>query len=107
MWGIGTGLGLVPHLAPPSPNSLNNASLAGIALYLWRKSLLIPILGMLVSTPITEFFSLTGLPSLTAPFVLACWLVIAVGTLEPYFERFVDVSNGWRADHLGTQAEVA
>lgn len=62
-----------------------NAALAAIALYLWRPSLLVPLLGILVSTPITEFFPLTGLPTLTAPFVLACWLVIAVGSVERYF----------------------
>jgi urea transporter len=62
-----------------------NAALAAIALYLWRKSLLIPLLGIIVSTPITEFFPMTGLPTLTAPFVLACWLVMAVGALEKYF----------------------
>jgi urea transporter len=62
-----------------------NASLAAIALYLWRKSLLIPLLGVFISTPITEYFPLTGLPTLTAPFVLACWIVIAIGSVEPYF----------------------
>ena len=62
-----------------------NASLAAIALYLWRPSLLAPLLGILVSTPITEFFPLTGLPTLTAPFVLACWVVIAVGAAERFF----------------------
>jgi urea transporter len=62
-----------------------NATLAAIALYLWRPSLLIPILGILISTPITEYFPLTGLPTLTAPFVLACWVVLAIGALERYF----------------------
>jgi len=62
-----------------------NAALAAIGLYFWRKSLLIPILGALVSTPITEFFPRTGLPTLTAPFVLACWVVIAAGAVERLF----------------------
>lgn len=62
-----------------------NAALAGIALYLWRKSLLIPLLGILVSTPLTEFFPLTGLPTLTAPFVLACWVVLGIGWIETFF----------------------
>lgn len=63
-----------------------NATLAAIALYLWRKSLLIPILGALISTPITEFFSpVTGLAALTAPFVVACWVVILLGVVERYF----------------------
>jgi urea transporter len=64
-----------------------NASLAAIALYLWRPSLLIPLLGILVSTPITEYFPMTGLPTLTAPFVLACWLVIAIGRAERFFNK--------------------
>jgi urea transporter len=62
-----------------------NATLAAIALYLWRPSLLIPIFGAIVSTPITEFFPMTGLATLTAPFVLACWIVIAIGSLERFF----------------------
>lgn len=62
-----------------------NASLTAIALYLWRPSLLIPLLGMILSTPITEFFPLTGLPTLTAPFVLACWLILLINALEKYF----------------------
>lgn len=65
-----------------------NATLTAIALYLWRKSLLIPILGALISTPITEFFSpVTGLAALTAPFVVACWIVIAAGVVERHFLR--------------------
>jgi urea transporter len=62
-----------------------NATLTAIALYLWRKSLLIPLLGAILSTPITEFFPQTGLATLTAPFVLASWIVIGLGLLEPVF----------------------
>lgn len=64
-----------------------NATLTAIALYLWRKSLLIPILGALISTPITEYFGLTGLATLTAPFVAACWIVILVGAMEEWFNN--------------------
>jgi urea transporter len=59
-----------------------NATLAPVALFLWRKSLIPPLLGMLLSVPITEYFPLTGLPALTAPFVLATWLVLSLGWLE-------------------------
>lgn len=62
-----------------------NASLAAIALYLWRPSLTAPILGILISTPITEFFHVTGLATLTAPFVLACWVVLIIGQIEKLF----------------------
>lgn len=65
-----------------------NASLAAMAVYLWRKSLLIPILAALVSVPLTEFFpGGLGIPALTAPFVVACWIVIAIGQPEAVFVR--------------------
>jgi urea transporter len=63
-----------------------NAALAAVAVYLWRKSLLYPILAALVSVPLTEFFpTALGIPALTAPFVVAAWIVTAIGSLEVYF----------------------
>jgi urea transporter len=60
--------------------------LAALGIYLWRPSLLLPILAALVSVPLTEIFpKLLGIPALTAPFVLACWLLIAIGCLERRF----------------------
>jgi urea transporter len=59
-----------------------NATLAAIALFLWRRSLIPPLLGILISVPLTESFPLLGLPALTAPFVLATWIVLALGKLE-------------------------
>jgi len=59
-----------------------NATLAAVALFLWRRSLIPPLLGMLLSVPITELFPTLGLPALTAPFVLATWLVLALGWLD-------------------------
>jgi urea transporter len=59
-----------------------NATLAALALYLWRKSLIPALLGALISTPITELAPKAGLPALTAPFVLATWLVLLVGWLD-------------------------
>lgn len=59
-----------------------NATLAPVALYLWRKSLIAPVLGMLLTVPLTELVPLFGLPALTAPFVLATWIVLALGWLE-------------------------
>ena len=65
-----------------------NAALAAMAVYLWRESLLLPILGAIVSVPLTEFFPKSmGLPPLTAPFVVAAWVVLAVGALEIRFAR--------------------
>jgi urea transporter len=87
---IGTLVGIY-HSDPESSISIGifgyNGTLAAIALYLWRPGLLIPLLGAIVSTPITEYFPKTGLATLTAPFVIACWIVIAIGAVEPYFEN--------------------
>jgi len=59
-----------------------NATLAAVALFLWRRSLIPPLLGMLLSVPLTEVLPTLGLPALTAPFVLATWLVLAFGWLD-------------------------
>jgi urea transporter len=59
-----------------------NATLAAVALFLWRRSLIPPLLGMLFSVVLTELIPLLGLPALTAPFVLATWLVLALGWLD-------------------------
>jgi len=59
-----------------------NATLAAVALFLWRRSLIPPLLGMLISVPLTELLPLLGLPALTAPFVLATWIVLAFGWLD-------------------------
>jgi urea transporter len=59
-----------------------NATLAAVALFLWRRSVISPLLGMLLSVPLTELIPLLGLPALTAPFVLTTWLVLAFGWLD-------------------------
>jgi urea transporter len=59
-----------------------NATLAAVALFLQKRSLILPLLGMLISVPITELIPMLGLPALTAPFVLATWLVMAFVWLE-------------------------
>ena len=59
-----------------------NATLAAVALYLWRRSLIPPLLGMLFSVAFTEVIPRLGVPALTAPFVLATWLVLALGWLD-------------------------
>jgi len=87
---VGTVLGTllaIYHNDPATTISLGiygyNASLAAMAVYLWRRSVLIPILAALVSVPLTEFFpGGLGIPALTAPFVAASWIVIAVGQPE-------------------------
>lgn len=59
-----------------------NATLAAVALYLWRRSLIPPLLGILLSVPIAEIVPQFGLPALTAPFVLATWAVLLLGWIE-------------------------
>jgi urea transporter len=59
-----------------------NATLAAVALFLWRRSVIPPLLGMLLSVPITDLVPMSGLPALTAPFVLATWLVLAFGWVD-------------------------
>ena len=59
-----------------------NATLAAVALFLWRRSLIPPLLGMLLSVLLTDLIPMLGLPALTAPFVLATWLVLAFGWLD-------------------------
>lgn len=63
-----------------------NASLAAMAMTLYRRSLLLPIAAAFISVPITEHFSATtGLAPLTAPFVLASWLTIALDKADQKF----------------------
>lgn len=59
-----------------------NATLAPVALYLSRRSLLGPLLGIMISVPLIELFPRIGLPALTAPFVLATWIVLFLQITE-------------------------
>jgi urea transporter len=60
-----------------------------MAVYLWRPSLLIAMLAAAIAIPLTEFFpsSWAGVPALTSPFVVAAWIVLAIGQLEVVFTR--------------------
>jgi urea transporter len=59
-----------------------NAVLAALGLAVWRPSVIPPLLGIVLSVPLTENFPLLGLPALTAPFVLSTWLVQLLVLLE-------------------------
>lgn len=59
-----------------------NATLAAVAISLWRRSLIAPLLGMLLTVPLTELVPHLGIPALTAPFVLATWIILALGRIE-------------------------
>jgi len=61
-----------------------NASLSAIALAQRFTKAPWPIfMGIVVATLLTRFFELLALPALTAPFVLASWLVIYLVKVEP------------------------
>lgn len=62
-----------------------NATLVAVALFLNRRSLAAPLLGVLLSVPLTELVPRLGLPALTAPFVLATWVVLGLERLESRF----------------------
>jgi urea transporter len=83
---LGMLVGIYHHDSPEEVAALGlygyNATLAAIALFLWRRTLIAPLLGILLSVPLTAFVPMLGLPALTAPFVLATWLVLACGWLE-------------------------
>jgi urea transporter len=59
-----------------------NATLAAVALSLWRRSVIPPLLGMMLSVLLTDLAPILGLPALTAPFVVATWLVLALGWID-------------------------
>jgi urea transporter len=63
-----------------------NATLAAVALYLARPSFIPPLLGALLTVPLAEFIPTLGVPALTAPFVIATWIVLGLEWCE---ERLV------------------
>lgn len=69
-----------------------NATLTAVALYLWKKSIIPPLLGTILSVPVTELIPILGLPALTAPFVITTWLVMGLGSIEQRFFRKPAVS---------------
>ncbi|MCP1468200.1 urea transporter [Pseudomonas sp. S3E17] len=54
-----------------------NPALAALALSQARRQPWLPLLGILLAILLTPGFAALHLPALTAPFILACWLVLA------------------------------
>lgn len=86
---VGSFLGLMigmSHSAPSTNLSLGiygyNAALVAMALTLYRPSFLLPIVGAIISVPFTEELPTVGLPTLTTPFVMASWTIIALDRLD-------------------------
>lgn len=59
-----------------------NAVLAMIAMYLAGKGIYGALCGAFLSVILTEVFGHTTIPTLTAPFVLAVWLLLPFGKIE-------------------------
>ena len=60
-----------------------NAALAAIAGWLARPSWLAVIVAAVVSVPLVEFFPAAGgFPALTAPFIMAAWIVLAILAID-------------------------
>ena len=61
---LGMLVGIYHHDSPEEVAALGlygyNATLAAVALFLWRRSLIPPLLGILLSVPLTEFLPLLG-----------------------------------------------
>ncbi|WP_426136385.1 urea transporter [Pseudomonas sp. PWP3-1b2] len=58
-----------------------NPALAALALSQSRRQPWLPMLGILLAIILTPGFAALHLPALTAPFILACWLVRASGRM--------------------------
>ena len=83
---LGT-LGAMYHGDPAGSVALGmygyNAALAAMAAYLARPSLLPAALAAFASVPLVEFFPSTlGVPALTAPFIMAAWIVLAFMAID-------------------------
>jgi urea transporter len=88
---VGSMVGLLAGIAEHAPgNTLGeglygyNGALAAMAMALYRPSLLLPIVAASLSAPITDRFPQLGVATLTAPFVLSCWFVIAIDHLDRF-----------------------
>ena len=80
-------LGAMYHGDPSGAIALGiygyNASLAALAAYLARPSLVPAALAAFASVPLVEFFPTTlGVPALTAPFIMSAWIVLAFMAID-------------------------
>ncbi|NWA81778.1 urea transporter [Pseudomonas sp. D2002] len=80
---IGASCGVLLALLMDEPGSAllglhsYNPALAALALSQTRRQPWLPLLGILLAVILTPGFAALHLPALTAPFILACWLVRA------------------------------
>lgn len=86
----GMGLHLLQHDPAPALSGLAgyNPALAALALSQHTRQPWRPLAGILLAVLLTPGFAALGLPALTAPFILSCWLVHAsVRLLKPANEQ--------------------
>ena len=79
-WALtGAGIGVLAALLLDEPAGLHsyNPALAALALSQTRRQPWLPLMGILLAIILTPGFAALHLPALTAPFILACWLVRA------------------------------
>lgn len=82
LFGSAAGLGLALLQGWPTPTALAglygyNAALAALALSQSHRQPWAPLFGIVLTLLLQPGFAALGLPALTAPFILACWLVQA------------------------------
>lgn len=78
--GSACGLGLALHLGWPQHCAMAglhgyNAALAAVAVSQVQRGPWLPLLAMALATLLQPGFAALGLPALTLPFILACWLI--------------------------------
>ncbi|WP_433736580.1 urea transporter [Pseudomonas putida] len=76
---LGLGSSLLHHETGPALLGLGgyNAVLAALAFSAQRQQPWLPLLGIVLALLLTPLFAAAGLATLTAPFILACWLIRA------------------------------
>jgi len=86
---VGSIVGLIAGITEHVPDSAlgqgmygYNGALAAMGMALYRPSILLPIVAASLSAPITDRFPQLGLAALTAPFVISCWISIALDRID-------------------------
>jgi urea transporter len=76
---VGIGSSLLHHETASALLGLGsyNAVLAALAFSAQRQQPWLPLLGIVLALLVTPLFAAVGLATLTAPFILACWLIRA------------------------------
>jgi len=86
---VGSIIGLIAGITEHVPETAlgqglygYNGALAAMGMALYRPSILLPVVAASLSAPITDRFPQLGLSALTAPFVISCWISIALDKID-------------------------